>query len=96
MKPTQINIKLRSGGVDLQRGISSGKDDYDVDKSLWPINQPVQKLEALYQTAGEAEYVNDIPERENELHGVLALAKAIGKIKQIDASEAMVWKIIEY
>jgi len=54
------------------------------------VNEPIPKLEAAAQTAGEAEYVNDIPERPGELHGAFVqTTQATGSIASIDESQAL-------
>ena len=90
MKSDQLPEGLRSGGASLERGISSGKTDYEVDRSTWPVNEPVRKIEALYQTSGDAEFTNDLPVRDDEVFCAFVLADAPGVIKDIDASKAMV------
>ncbi|XP_031786447.1 indole-3-acetaldehyde oxidase-like [Nasonia vitripennis] len=87
LKPDKIDARIRSGGTMLKRPISSGKTDYNVDKSLWPVNKPI---EAYYQTSGEAEYIDDIPHRDDEVLCASVLAPATGPIDRIDASEALV------
>ncbi|OXU29496.1 hypothetical protein TSAR_010099 [Trichomalopsis sarcophagae] len=89
LKPDKIDARLRSGGTMLKRPISSGKTDYNVDKSLWPVNKPITKIEAYYQTSGEAEYIDDIPHRDDEVFCAFVLAPATGPIDSIDASEAL-------
>ncbi|KAL7291951.1 hypothetical protein TKK_0014241 [Trichogramma kaykai] len=84
-----INSKLKSGGTLLQRGLSSGKQDFDTDRNIWPVNQPIPKIESLYQTSGEAEYVNDIPIKNNEVFCALTLAEAPGILERIHYQEAL-------
>ncbi|XP_008214986.2 indole-3-acetaldehyde oxidase [Nasonia vitripennis] len=89
LKPNKIDARLRSGGTMLERPISSGKTDYNVDKNLWPVNKPVTKIEAYYQTSGEAEYIDDISHRDDEVFCAFVLAPETGPIDSIDASEAL-------
>ncbi|KAJ8879706.1 hypothetical protein PR048_020314 [Dryococelus australis] len=49
----RVNSLYKSGGDLLSRPLSSGVQTYQTDKSLWPLNQPIPKIEALYQTAGK-------------------------------------------
>lgn len=92
IKPENVNPILRSGGSILERGLSSGKQNYDTNKNLWPLNQPLPKMEAIYQTSGEAHYTNDFPPFPNEVFCAFVLTTvANGKIKNIDASEALVF-----
>ncbi|XP_069693941.1 uncharacterized protein [Periplaneta americana] len=88
--PPRIPKTLQSGGTNLFRPLSSGKQYFNTDKSEWPLNKPIPKLEAIYQTSGEAEYVNDIPSRPGELHAAYVLSNvAQGFISGIDTSEAL-------
>lgn len=74
------------------RELSSGKQSMDInDQAMWPVGQPIVKLESIFQTSGEAQYVNDIPSFDNELFCAYVLTKyATGKVKSVDASEALV------
>lgn len=90
LKPDRINPKFRSGGYSLERELSSGSQNYDTDRDNWPISQPVTKLEALLQTSGEAEYVNDIEVQKGEVFCAFTLADRIGTFEKIDCSEALV------
>lgn len=81
---------LRSAGEDLTRTVSKGTQEYDTDKSLWPVNQAVPKLEAQIQTSGEAEYVDDQPAAPGELYGYYVLSTvAKAKINAINATKAL-------
>ncbi|XP_073945954.1 uncharacterized protein isoform X2 [Choristoneura fumiferana] len=44
-----VNPRYLSGGTLLTRPVSRGTQTFDTDKSLWPLNEPVPKLEALTQ-----------------------------------------------
>ncbi|XP_011706589.1 PREDICTED: xanthine dehydrogenase-like, partial [Wasmannia auropunctata] len=61
IKPENINPRFRSGEFIMERGLSSGTQDFDADKTLWPVNKPMPKLDAIKQTSGEAQYCNDLP-----------------------------------
>jgi xanthine dehydrogenase/oxidase len=75
----------------LQRPLSSGKQDFDTDKSLFPLNEPVPKIEAVAQCSGEAEFVNDIPSIPGEVHGAFVLTTvSTGTIANIDPANALV------
>ncbi|XP_076397558.1 uncharacterized protein LOC100882814 isoform X3 [Megachile rotundata] len=90
IKPEKIDPRIRSGGSLLERELSSAKQDYDTDKNIWPLNQPLPKMEAIYQTSGEAQYANDIPPLANEVFcAFVHTTVPNGKIKSIDASEAL-------
>ncbi|XP_076639451.1 xanthine dehydrogenase/oxidase isoform X2 [Colletes latitarsis] len=93
IKPESVDPRVRSGGTILHRGLSSGKQDYDTDKNLWPMNQPLPKMEALYQTSGEAHYMNDVPYMPNEVSCAFVLTTvASGQVENIDPSEALKMK----
>ncbi|CAG4997118.1 unnamed protein product [Parnassius apollo] len=82
--------RYRSGGTLFQRPVSSGKQDFQTDPSLYPLNEPLPKLEALIQASGEAQYVNDIPPLPKEVFGAFVMATVHGgEVDQIDASEVL-------
>nr|QLI62141.1 aldehyde oxidase 10 [Streltzoviella insularis] len=87
----KMNPKYRSGGKAMRRNISKGTQTFDTDKSIWPLNQPVPKLEALVQCSGEATFANDLPKQANELYATFVCADvpAGSKIESFDASEAL-------
>ncbi|XP_011334533.1 indole-3-acetaldehyde oxidase isoform X2 [Ooceraea biroi] len=93
IKPENVNSNFRSGGSILERGLSSGVQDYETDKNLWPVNKPTTKLEAIQQTSGEAVYCNDLPPFPREVFCAFVLANVSnGKIADIDASKALAMK----
>ncbi|XP_014482532.1 PREDICTED: xanthine dehydrogenase/oxidase-like isoform X2 [Dinoponera quadriceps] len=90
IKPQDVNAKFRSGGSILDRDVSSGMQDFDTDKNIWPVNKPTTKLEAIYQTSGEAQYCNDLPPYPGEVFcAFVATEIGNGKIQNIDASKAL-------
>lgn len=52
LKPTSISPKYRSGGEKLVRPLSSGKQSFDSDEKMWPVNKAMPKLEAYSQCSG--------------------------------------------
>ena len=48
---TTAGVRFRSGSTVLHdsRPLSSGTQTYDTHKIEWPVNQPLQKLEANIQ-----------------------------------------------
>lgn len=67
--------------------------EYDTDKKTWPVNKPTTKLEAIYQTSGEAQYANDLPPFPGEVFCAFAVTNiGNGKIESIDASKALQMK----
>ena len=88
----KVDERFRSGALNLKRGLSSGQQKFDTDEKDWPVNQPVPKVEARAQCSGEAQYVDDIPLRPDELHAAFVLS-TVGncRIESIDASAALVY-----
>jgi len=81
---------VRSGATNLDRGLSSGEQSYDTDESLWPVSQPIEKVEAKWQTSGEIEYVGDIPTKAGELHGAFVLStRANCDVVNVNATKAL-------
>ncbi|XP_017763664.1 PREDICTED: xanthine dehydrogenase/oxidase-like isoform X2 [Eufriesea mexicana] len=93
IKPENVDSRSRSGGSLLERELSLGKQTFGTDKNVWPLNQPMPKMEAVYQTSGEAQYVNDIPPFPDEVFCAFVLTTvANGKVENINASEALKMK----
>lgn len=88
----QLDPRQRSGGAAIKRITSKGTQTFDTDKSVWPLNQPIPKLEALVQCAGEATFANDLPTVVEEVFGALVIANvpAGSIIADFDTSEAFV------
>ncbi|CAH2267498.1 jg22586 [Pararge aegeria aegeria] len=85
-----ISSRYRSGGELITRPLSSGMQSFQTDPSLYPLNQPVQKLEAVIQSSGEAQYVNDIPSMKNEVFGAFVLSTVYnGEVDEIDCKHAL-------
>ncbi|KAJ2951445.1 hypothetical protein O0L34_g13598 [Tuta absoluta] len=87
----RVNPKYRSGGEAIKRSTSRGTQVFDTDKSVWPLNQPIPKLEALVQCSGEATFANDLPAQVGEVYGAFVTAdvRAGSVIGSFDASEAL-------
>ncbi|KAM3962034.1 uncharacterized protein ACR2FA_003926 [Aphomia sociella] len=85
-----IDPSYRSGAELIQRPVSQGFQDFQTDSSLYPINQPLPKLEAIIQSSGEARFVNDIPPFPYEVFGAFVLSTIhVGQIDTIDPSEVL-------
>jgi hypothetical protein len=54
LSPPNLPVNLVSGGKILERPVSTGKQDFETDKSVWPLNKPVPKLEAVTQCSGKS------------------------------------------
>ena len=80
----------RSGGADLNRGVSSGEQNYETDPSLYPVNQPIPKVESRAQCTGEAKYFDDIETVTGELHAAFVLStRANCSLGEVNASDAL-------
>ncbi|XP_061717702.1 xanthine dehydrogenase-like [Cydia pomonella] len=87
-----VSPKYASGGIVLSktRPVSDGRQIFTTNPMLWPLNQPIEKVEALIQCAGEAPYTEDLPALPREVFGAFVLARVpVGEIDHIDASEAL-------
>lgn len=86
----RVNSKLASAGPNIERPLSSGRQEFDMDREAWPVGEPVPKLESATQISGEATYLDDVPYLPNELHGALVqTTRANAKISQVNTSEAL-------
>ncbi|KAJ8719483.1 hypothetical protein PYW08_011658 [Mythimna loreyi] len=82
--------KYISGGELLKRPVSSGKEDYQTDSSLFPLNQPVDKLEAKIQAGGEARFANDIPPLPKEVFAAFVQSTVhSGEVDTIDVEAVL-------
>lgn len=52
---------LRSGGLEIPRGISKGIQVYDKEKSDSPLYKAVPKLEAAWQASGAIDGIFTMP-----------------------------------
>ncbi|XP_018394483.1 PREDICTED: indole-3-acetaldehyde oxidase-like [Cyphomyrmex costatus] len=93
IRPEIVDPRLRSGGSLLERGLSSGTQDYDTNANIWPVNKPITKLDAIKQTSGEVQYCNDLPSFPREVFCAFVLTEiGNGKIDSIDANKALKMK----
>lgn len=60
--------KVRSGACNLERGITSGKQDFETDEKEWPVSQPILKLEARAQCSGKL-FIDSVTEFQLKLIG---------------------------
>ncbi|XP_037293387.1 xanthine dehydrogenase 1 [Manduca sexta] len=91
----KIQQQYRSGAIKVHstRPVSSTTQVFKTDASLWPLNQPVNKVEALLQCAGEAVYTEDLPRLPNEMSAFFVLTDVpTGEIVSIDASKALAYE----
>ncbi|XP_028164069.1 indole-3-acetaldehyde oxidase-like isoform X2 [Ostrinia furnacalis] len=88
----KVDARYRSGVKRLHdsRPVSSAQQSIPTDPDLYPLNEPIPKVEALIQCAGEAKYTDDLPAFPNEVFSALVLSTIPkGEIESIDASEAL-------
>ncbi|XP_013136377.1 PREDICTED: indole-3-acetaldehyde oxidase-like isoform X2 [Papilio polytes] len=82
--------KYCSGGFLIKRPLSSGKQNFQTNPLLYPLNEPLQKLEAIIQASGEAQYANDIPPKKREVFAAFVLSTVhAGEIDVIDAHDVL-------
>ena len=82
---------MRSGALNLDRGVSTSEQSYDTDESLWPVSEPIEKVEAKWQTSGELKYVGDIQPQQGQLHGAFVLStRANCDIVSVNSTKALV------
>ncbi|XP_055604319.1 uncharacterized protein LOC129752571 [Uranotaenia lowii] len=85
-----LNAKHASGAIQIARPLSTSKQQFQTIKENWPVTKNIPKIEALSQTAGEAKYVEDLPNVPNELYGALVSAtQARTNILAIDPEPAL-------
>ena len=93
----KVSPKNLSGAMELQRNLSSGTQSFRTNDKEFPVTQPLQKLEALSQTTGEAKYINDMPHLKDQLWAAFVPAvKVNSKIASIDASQALAIDGVRY
>ncbi|XP_050344182.1 uncharacterized protein LOC126769434 [Nymphalis io] len=86
----KVNPIYKSGGQLIKREVSKGSQSFETDKSVWPLNQPMAKMEAFLQCAGEAIFSNDVPSIVDEVFAAFVTAdvNAGSIISGFDTSEA--------
>ncbi|XP_075977357.1 xanthine dehydrogenase-like [Anticarsia gemmatalis] len=89
---SKILPRYRSGAIKLHdtRPVSQARQFYKTDSSIYPVNQPIPKIDALYQCSGEAFYSEDLPSQPREVFAAFALTTVgTGEIVSIDAKNAL-------
>ncbi|CAK1542877.1 unnamed protein product [Leptosia nina] len=90
--PEVVSPRYRSAPIKLRdaRTLSDGRQIFDTNPTLWPLNKPSPKFDGLIQCAGEAKYSEDVPSFPKEVFAAFVLASVgLGTIQQIDASVAL-------
>uniref|UniRef100_T1JEH9 FAD-binding PCMH-type domain-containing protein n=1 Tax=Strigamia maritima TaxID=126957 RepID=T1JEH9_STRMM len=86
----KINPRYWNASTFIERPISSGKQTYGTIKSEWPLNQPICKIEAKSQCAGEVEYIPDIVRPPSTLYSAFVISTlGNAEILNMDASDAL-------
>lgn len=71
------------------RSLSHSKQTYETKNQLFPLTQPIPKLNAHSQTTGETKYVDDLSPLSLQLNGAFILTKiANAKIVSINLEKA--------
>lgn len=91
MTKSRLSPKLVSGADLLVRPAKSmGEQVFSTDPSQYPMTQPLPKQTARKQTAGEAQFVGDIPQMSGQLHAVFVKSTiGSGTLVSVDASAAL-------
>ncbi|XP_048483252.1 xanthine dehydrogenase [Plutella xylostella] len=87
-----LKPRYRSGRRDFRktRPVSAAESVIDSNPAVWPLTEPMPKMEALIQCAGEIKYSNDEPRRPNEVHAAFVTSDVpTGEIIDIDPTPAL-------
>ncbi|KAM3961487.1 LOW QUALITY PROTEIN: uncharacterized protein ACR2FA_004382 [Aphomia sociella] len=87
-----LSARYQSGALRLHESVtvSQARQVYDTKPNLWPLNQPVQKLEALIQCSGEVLYTEDLPNIPHEVYAAFVLSTvSTGTIESINYEFAL-------
>ncbi|XP_052737986.1 uncharacterized protein LOC112054963 isoform X1 [Bicyclus anynana] len=90
--PTLLKPTYCSGAIKLRdsRPVSKSLQVFETNPALWPLNEPIPKIDGLIQCAGEAKYADDTPSLSGEVFLAFVLAKVpLGTIQKIDPSIAL-------
>jgi len=87
---TSASQEVQSGAANIERGLSSGQQSYDTDESMYPVSQPIEKVEGKWQTSGEIKFTGDAPFKQGELHAAFVLSsRANCDMVSMDATDAL-------
>lgn len=59
----KVKPELASAGPNIQRPLSSGHQEFDMDQEAWPVGEPVPKLESATQISGELFFTDLVQEQ---------------------------------
>lgn len=48
-----VGVRVHSAGQVIERPLSSGEQSFDMNKDVWPLGEPVPKLESATQISGQ-------------------------------------------
>lgn len=48
-----VGVHVQSAGLVIDRPLSSGEQSFDMNKEVWPLGEPVPKLESATQISGQ-------------------------------------------
>lgn len=48
-----VGVRVHSAGPVIERPLSSGEQSFDMNKEVWPLGEPVPKLESATQISGQ-------------------------------------------
>eukprot|EP01104_Vermistella_antarctica_P002504 TRINITY_DN12741_c0_g1_i1.p1 TRINITY_DN12741_c0_g1~~TRINITY_DN12741_c0_g1_i1.p1 ORF type:complete len:1615 (-),score=361.72 TRINITY_DN12741_c0_g1_i1:55-4899(-) len=72
------------------RPVSSGVQSYGTDPSEYPMTEAIPKIEALEQTSGEIQYINDLAQSRGALCGAFVFStEANATIDSVDSTAAL-------
>lgn len=83
LSATEVFHPATPSSVQLYQAVPSGQMEQDV------VGRPMMHLSALQQATGEAQYCDDLPLHDNELHlSLIYSSRAHAKILSVDSAEA--------
>ncbi|XP_041981246.1 xanthine dehydrogenase/oxidase-like [Aricia agestis] len=84
--------RYQSGAIKIHqtRPVSEGLQIFETNPKIWPLNQPIPKVEGLIQCSGEAMYTEDMSKIPYEVFAAFVLTTVgSGNIGHIDPSRAL-------
>ncbi|XP_065079702.1 uncharacterized protein LOC135702534 [Ochlerotatus camptorhynchus] len=82
--------QYQSGASSFHRPLSTSKQQFQTIRENWPMTKNIPKIDGLWQTSGQAKFVEDLPTIPNELYAAFVNAThPRTKILNIDPSPAL-------